>query len=88
MRRSKASDDPLLAAATRVIDSIRAVLSGYGVQPDELDHAIRMLRCTIHGYALLQAADAFHWSNDPDESVDWMIRFFDAGLSAIGSTAH
>ena len=77
-------DDPLLAATTRVIDSIRAVLSGYGIQPDEVDHAIRMLRCTIHGFALLQAANAFHWSNDPDESVAWMIRFVDAGLTAVG----
>ena len=80
-------DDPLLAATTRVIDSIRAVLSGYGIQPDELDHAIRMLRCTIHGFTLLQAANAFHWSNDPDESIAWMIRFFDAGLTAVGGNA-
>ena len=78
------SDDPLLAATTRWINSIRAILSGYGIQPDELDHAIRMLRCMIHGYALLKAADAFQWSNDPDESVVWMIRFVDAGLTAVG----
>ena len=77
-------DDPLLAAATRVIDSIRAILSGYGIPPDELDHAIRMLRCMTHGYALLQDAAGFHWSNDPDDSVCWMIRFVDAGLTALG----
>ena len=76
--------DPLLTASARVIDSIRAVLSGYGIHPDELDHAIRMLRSTIHGYALLQAANAFHWSNDPDETIAWMIRFVDAGLTTIG----
>ena len=81
------NDDPLLAATTRVIDSIRAVLSGYGIRPDELDHAIRMLRCMIHGYALLQAANGFQWSNDPDESVAWMIRFVDAGLTAVGDNA-
>ena len=81
------NDDPLLAATTRVIDSIRAVLSGYGIQPDELDHAIRMLRCMIHGYALLQAANGFQWSNDPDESVAWMIRFVDTGLTAVGDNA-
>lgn len=85
--RLQSGDDPLFAAATRVIDSIRAVLSGYGIQPDELDHAIRLLRCVIHGYALLQAANAFQWSNDPDESVAWMIRFVDAGLTAVGHTA-
>jgi AcrR family transcriptional regulator len=83
----RGDDDLLLAAAARVIDSIRAVLSGYGIQPDELDHAVRMLRCMIHGYALLQVADGFQWSNDPDESVAWMIRFVDAGLTAVGSNA-
>jgi AcrR family transcriptional regulator len=77
-------EDPLYVAAARVIGSIRAVLSGYGIGPGELDHAIRMLRCTIHGYAMLQAANGFQWSNDPDESVAWMIRFFDAGLTVIG----
>jgi AcrR family transcriptional regulator len=77
-------EDPLFIAAARVIGSIRAVLSGYGIRPDELDHAIRMLRCTIHGYAMFQAANGFQWSNDPDESVAWMIRFFDAGLTAVG----
>jgi AcrR family transcriptional regulator len=82
----RGSNDPLFAATSRVIDSIRAVLSGYGIAADELDHAIRMLRCTLHGYALLQAADAFHWSNDPDETVAWMIRFFDLGLTAIGGS--
>jgi AcrR family transcriptional regulator len=81
------SDDPLLTAATRVINSIRAVLSGYGIRPDELDHAIRMLRCTIHGFAKLQAANAFQWSNNPEESVAWMIRFLNAGLTAVGDKA-
>ena len=42
-------DDPLLAATTRVIDSMRTVVSSYGIRPDELDHAVRMLRCTVHG---------------------------------------
>ena len=77
-------DDPLLAAATRVIDSLRAVLSSYGIPPEERDHAIRMLRCTMHGYAVLKASNAFQWSNDPDESVAWMIRFIDAGLTKVG----
>jgi Tetracyclin repressor-like, C-terminal domain len=58
----------------------------YGTQPDEVDHAIRMLRCMIHGFALLPAANGFQWGNDPDESVAWMIRFVDAGLTAVGNT--
>ena len=78
------SDDPLTVAGTRVLGSVRAVLSAYGIRVDERDHAISMLRCLIHGYALLEAANGFQWSNDPDESVAWMIRFVDAGLAAVG----
>ena len=76
-------DDPLYAAALRVINSLRAVLSGYAIPDADLDHAIRALRCTIHGFAMLEAANAFQWSNDPEESFAWLIRFVDAGLHAI-----
>ncbi len=75
--------DPLFEAATRVMGSFRATLSGYGIAEESLDHAIRMLRCTMHGYASLRAADAFQWSNDADETVAWMVAFFDTALGSI-----
>lgn len=84
--RLEDSDDPFFVATARVIHSVRAVLAGYGIPPDERDHAIRMLRSTIHGFALFQTANAFQWSNDPVETVAWMIRFFDAGLTAMTKT--
>ncbi len=77
-------DDPLLIAGVKVINSIGAVLSGYGIAPGEVDHAIRALRCFIHGFALLQAANGFQWGNDPDESFAWMITFVDSGLRGMG----
>jgi AcrR family transcriptional regulator len=73
-------DDPLLAATTRVLATIAAVLRGYGIGEDEMDHAIRTIRCTIHGFAVLEASGGFQWSNDPGESFEWMIRFVDRGL--------
>jgi AcrR family transcriptional regulator len=73
-------DDPLLAACARVLATIAAVLRGYGIAEDEMDHAIRTIRCTIHGFAMLEASGGFQWSNDPDESFEWMIRFIDRGL--------
>ena len=80
-------DDPLLAASVRVIKSIGAVLAEYGIPAGQTDYAIRALRCVIHGFALLQAANAFQWGNDPDESFAWMIRFVDAGLRGMGGQA-
>ena len=73
-------DDPLRAAGTRVIGSIAAVLRGYGIGEDEMDHAIRPIRSTIHGFAMLEASRGFQWDADPDQSFDWMIRFIDRGL--------
>jgi AcrR family transcriptional regulator len=73
-------DDPLLAASTRVINSIAAVLRGYGIGEDEMDHAIRTIRCTMHGFAMLEASRGFQWSADPDQSFAWMIRFIDRGF--------
>ena len=77
---SSGPDDPLLAASTRVINSIAAVLRGYGIGEDEMNHAIRAIRSTMHGFAMLEASRGFQWDADPDQSFDWMIRFIDRGL--------
>ena len=77
-------DDPLLAASTRVIDSISAALRGYGISDADMVHAIRTIRSTIHGFAMLQEADGFQWSGAPGDTFDWMIRFIDRGLRAGG----
>jgi AcrR family transcriptional regulator len=74
--------DPLLAASTRVINSIAAVLRGYGIRESEMDHAIRTIRSTMHGFAMLEASRGFQWDADPDESFEWMIGFIDRGLRA------
>jgi AcrR family transcriptional regulator len=80
-------DDPLLTATSRILGSIAAVLRGYGISDAEMVDAIRTIRCTIHGYAVLQAADGFQWSGDPGKTFDWMTRFIDGGLRAARSPA-
>jgi AcrR family transcriptional regulator len=79
--------DPLLAASARVIDSIAAVLRGYGIKDSDMDHAIRTLRSTIHGFAVLQAAGGFQWSGDPEDTFAWLTRFIDRGLRGANSGA-
>lgn len=73
-------DDPLLESSGRVIGSIAAVLRGYGIPDQDMDHAVRTLRCAFHGFAGLQASGGFHWSGDPRDSYEWMISFIDRGL--------
>jgi AcrR family transcriptional regulator len=74
--------DPLIAAGDRLLESLRAVLRGYPVEPGDLDHALRALRSLFHGYASLQAANGFQWSADVDESFEWLIDLADRGLRA------
>jgi Tetracyclin repressor-like, C-terminal domain len=64
------------------------VLRGYGIGEDEMDHAIRTLRSTIHGFAMLDASRGFQWDADPEQSFDWMIRFIDRGLRGKSSPSH
>ncbi|WP_202239220.1 TetR/AcrR family transcriptional regulator [Actinacidiphila reveromycinica] len=73
-------DDPLAAAGQRSLDAFRAVLRGYAVAPADMDHALRTLRSTFHGFATLQSANGFQWSADIDESFEWLIDFTDRGL--------
>lgn len=80
-------EDPLFKASVRLVDSAIAVLRGYGIPEEEMSHALRTFRSTFHGFASLQASNGFQWTGDPDESFDWMIRFFDSGLRSVHHSA-
>ncbi|MFC0600692.1 TetR/AcrR family transcriptional regulator [Streptomyces palmae] len=76
-------DDPLATAGQRLLGAFTAVLRGYEIADSDVDHALRMLRSLCHGFATLQAANAFQWSADIDESFEWLITFADRGLRAL-----
>lgn len=76
-------DDPLLTAGTRVVELIGAVLRGYHIGEDTTVHAIRSVRCTLHGWATLQAVNGFQWSGDLDVSFEALIDFMDSGLRGL-----
>jgi hypothetical protein len=71
-------DDPLIAAANRVMDSWAAMLRGYRINPDQQAHALRLL----HGFATLETAGRFQIGTDVDDSFTWAIDFIDHGLRA------
>jgi AcrR family transcriptional regulator len=83
--RNIGPDDPLLVAGARVVGSIAAALRGYGIADAEMVHAIRTIRSTIHGFALLEQTEGFQYSEDPDDTFTWMIQFIDQGLRAKAS---
>jgi AcrR family transcriptional regulator len=81
-------DDPLLTAGTRVIELIGAVLRGYRIDEAVIVHAIRSVRCTLHGWAALQAVNGFQWSGDLDVSFEALIDFMDSGLRGLADGAR
>ncbi|MER7082619.1 TetR-like C-terminal domain-containing protein [Saccharopolyspora kobensis] len=55
-------------------------MRGYAIEPDQMDHALRAVRRSFHGFATLQAAHGFQWSADVDESFGWLVDLVDQGL--------
>lgn len=84
--RPTGDDDPLVAAAQRVLDVLGAVLHGYHLDPAQHVHALRMLRSSLHGFATLEASGGFMIDTDVDESFTWLVSTIDQGLRA-GSAA-
>ncbi|OYO00509.1 TetR family transcriptional regulator [Enemella evansiae] len=80
--------DPLLAASTRVVTCLRAALAGYDIAEADLDHAVRTVRCTVHGFAQLEAENAFHWDANVADSVEYLTDFIDRGLGGGGHPPH
>ena len=76
------SDDPLLPAIQRVVQSWAAMLHGYHLDPGQEIHALRMLRSVLHGFATLEAEGSFQFATDIEESFTWMLGFLDTGLEA------
>ena len=75
-------DDPLTAASTRTLASLAAVLRGYGLDPAEDIHALRMLRSALHGFATLEVEGGFRFDVDVDESFAWTVDLLDRALRA------
>jgi AcrR family transcriptional regulator len=76
-----APDPALIAAGSRVIDVILAVLRGYGLTGHDAIHAARAVRAAAHGFASLQTAGAFQLAEDLDTSYDRLIGMLTAGFS-------
>ncbi|WP_032377649.1 TetR/AcrR family transcriptional regulator [Rhodococcoides fascians] len=74
-------DDPLMAAANRVMDSWAAMLHGYRIDPTQQTHALRLLRSLLHGFTTLESVGSFQLGTDLDDSFDWMIDFVDQSLT-------
>ena len=83
------SEEPeLAAAATEIVELIAAVLRGYGLDGDDMIHAIRAVRSSLHGFVTLEHEGGFAMPQDTQESFDALVTLLDAGLRARVTARH
>ena len=65
-----------------VVEIVFAVLRGYGLAGEDLVHATRILRSTLHGFVALEAAGGFGLPDSVDETFTLLVDGLDAALRA------
>lgn len=54
----------------------RESLKPFGLEGDEVVHAIRMFVCACHGFVLLERSDQFKEPQSLDDSYEWLVSMF------------
>jgi AcrR family transcriptional regulator len=86
-------DDPIFsAAAERLVEVAFAVVRGFGIEDENLVHAVRAVRAAISGFVSLERGHGYraHTDTDTDTSFAYLGRALASGLdpAKIPSSAH
>ena len=92
-QRAPAADDPeTVTAATALTDLVLAVVRGYHLggaddadRTDETVHAVRAVRCALHGFVSLEAVGGFGMPYDLDVSFGRLLDTLHDGLAQRGA---
>jgi len=77
---ARPEDDEYRAKAQRVLEPVVAVLAGFGLVGDDLIHAARALRASLHGFALLETQSGFGLDVEVEKSFEWLVAAMERGL--------
>ncbi len=81
-------DDPTFAAASaRMIDVAYAVVRGFGLEGEDLVHAVRALRAAVNGFVSLEIGLGYRAPTDTDASFAYLGRVLAAGLCPLQTAA-
>ena len=59
----------------------RAVVRSYGLEGDEGDHAMRVVRTSVHGFALVDSVEGFRLGASPDDTFERLVASLHQSLS-------
>ncbi len=69
----RVDDEDFATASLQALEPILAVLRGFDLGEEDVIHAARTLRATLHGFVAIESAGGFGLDIDVDASFDWMI---------------
>jgi AcrR family transcriptional regulator len=82
LRAPRPTDTAMLAVSEGMLDVLRAVLAPFDLDEDRLVHAVRAFRSVVHGFVSLEVAQGFGLPQSTDESFQFIVLLFIAGLEA------
>ncbi len=59
----------------------RAVVKSYGLEGEEAEHAMRVLRTSVHGFALVDSIRGFRLGASPDDTFERLVASLHQSLS-------
>ena len=78
--RGEAQTAEVRAVASRILETVTAVLRGYGYEGTEAVHATRALRSALHGFVSLELTGGFAMDVAVDETFERYVDMLDVGL--------
>jgi len=83
-----AQEDPeFQPVTTAIMGEFSRILTPIGLQGDDVIHAVRLLRASLHGFIMLEQSGQFGMPQAIDESFEWLIVQLDRMLIAQESFA-
>lgn len=81
-------DEGIRRAADRLLETILAVLRGYGLEGRDALHATRYLRSALHGFVALERAGGFAMPLERETSFAHLLEALDAGIERLAHAHH
>jgi AcrR family transcriptional regulator len=75
-------DEPVRAAARRLLEMIAAILRAWRLEDEQAIDAMRVIRSALHGFVTLERAGGFAMPRDTDTSFERLLDTLVAGLQA------
>lgn len=74
------ADPAHVAAGERLVETVFAILRGYGLSGDDLVDAARTVRSALHGFVTLENGGGFGLPRDLDRSFDRLVAALELGF--------